>query len=101
MKTMPFGMFWKPKNPSCIQVFVVPVYIGVGMVQYIVLYFPIIDISGKDINAPTHKVVDPFFGRIGPMIAVVHHIHPNAGHPDTDNYREKQKPPTWNVQCEQ
>jgi hypothetical protein len=60
--------------------------IGIGMVEHIVLYLPIVDIPCQDIDAAAHNSVYPFFGGIGAMVAIVHYVHSHTGHSYTHHY---------------
>jgi hypothetical protein len=82
----PFGMFRKTEDPSGFQVLIVFVDIGIGMVEHIVLYLPIVDIPCQDIDAAAHNSVHPFFGGVGAMVAIVHHVHSHAGHSYAHHY---------------
>ena len=60
--------------------------IRISMVQNIMLNLPIINITSKNVNAAAHKFIDPIFIRIRTMIAIVHNIHADSCHSNTDNY---------------
>ena len=85
MEPVPLWMFGKTKDPSGFQIFVMPMDIGVCMVQHIMLYLPIVNISSKNIHARAHNFIDPFFGGIGTVIGIMHHIHSHTGHSNSHN----------------
>ena len=78
-------MLRKTNDAPGIQVFIMTVNIGVGVVKYIVLYFSVVHITGQDINAGSHKLVQPWLGRVRTVVTVVHHVHSNSGHSHTND----------------
>src|SRR5690606_20548055 len=73
-----------------VHVLIVILYIGVGMVEHIVLNLPVVDVPGQDIDAAAHELVDPFFVGIGTVVAVVHHVHAHPGHAHSHGDGQKQ-----------
>jgi hypothetical protein len=67
--------------------------IGVGVVQDIVLYLPVIDIAGKNVHASPHYLIDPGLTRIGPVVGIVHNVHAHPGHSDTNDNGQKELNP--------
>jgi hypothetical protein len=53
--------------------------IGVGMVQHVVLYLPVVHVSGQNVNAASHELVHPFFIGISAVVAIVHNVHAHSG----------------------
>ena len=56
----PLGVLGKTDDPTCVDVFVQPLDIGVCMVKHIMLYFPVVDISRQYVDAASHQGIDPF-----------------------------------------
>ena len=86
MVFLPFGMFGETQNPTGFHIFIMFVDVGVGMVQNIVLYLPIIDISRKNVYTAAHNFVHPFFVGVGTMVSIVHNVHTNTRHAYAHDY---------------
>ncbi len=96
----PSRMFGEPQNHSGFQVFVVVFNVGIGMVQYIVLNFPVEYVARQYVDAAPHKFVDPrVFGKRS-VIAIVHHIHAHSGHANANNNSQQQFVPIIDIEWE-
>ena len=82
----PICMFGKTQNDACFKIFVMVFDVGISVVQYIVLYLPVENISCQYVDAAAHQFVDPrIFGK-GTVVTVVHHIHSYSCHSYSDDY---------------
>src|SRR5690606_18743198 len=70
MVPVPFRMFGESKDTACFQILVMVMDIGIGMVQDIVLYLPVVYIPGQDIDTAPHNFIDPIFIGICPVITI-------------------------------
>lgn len=73
------------------------VYIGIGVVEHIVLHLPVVNIAGQDIHAAAHYLVNPFLGGIGTVVGIVHYVHSNTCHPNAHDNGEKKLYPAREV----
>jgi hypothetical protein len=71
--------------------------IGVGMVQHVVLYLPVVHVSGQNVNAASHELVHPFFIGISAVVAIVHNVHAHSGHANAHGDGQQQIGPEGQV----
>ena len=57
--------------------------IGKSVMKEVVLHLPVVGISCQKIDSVSHKFVNPWPGRVGAMITVVHYVHANSSHPQS------------------
>ena len=86
----PFCMFGKTQYYSRIEIFIMIFDIGIGVMQYIVLYLPVKYVTSQNVDAAAHQFIDPrVFGK-GTVVSIVHYIHAHSCHANT-NERGQQK----------
>lgn len=95
MVRVPLGMTMKSQDSPSFQVFIMFMDIGEGMMQYIMLYLPAIDVTCHNINTTTHDLIYPGFGGKRAMVSVMHDIHAHTGHPYTHDHCKYQIDPIW------
>ena len=66
-----------------------PLNIGVGMMQNIVLYFPVVHITGKNIDTRSHEFIHPIVFRERTVISIVHYVHAYPSHAHSHDYSQQ------------
>jgi hypothetical protein len=93
-----FGMGRKPQKKWRIQIVICLVYIGVGVMQYIVLNLPDLGIGAYHIKRISQQSVDGFVLGIRPVNGIVHYPHPYPGHAKTAEYIQAKEHPDTRYQ---
>lgn len=93
METFPLVFLVQPDEAIGLDVIVVLINIGVGMVQDVVLYLPVIDVACQEVDGTAHQVVHPLAAGKGAVVAVVHYAHADERSRSADHNGQQQHHP--------
>ena len=91
MQAIFFGMWGKPKEKRSVDVIVGPLYIGIGMMEYIVLDFPNSGITSYEVHGIPKICVHFLVFGVRSMDGIVHNAHSYSGHSYSTYYIKTEK----------